>query len=148
MALLLKILRKAGVRLKGCPRFIAPSVFWDDFDKVTLGERTVISAKVVLLSHDYSYTTMLIASGEIPPQDKAIIRPIEIGNNVFVGLGSIIMPGTIIGDNVIIGAGSVVRGKVESDCILVGNPAKPIRSIGEQLAKINENKGCFGIRQD
>ena len=51
---------------------------------------------------------------------------IEIGNNVFIGSRSIILPNTFIGDNVIIGAGSIVRGHIQSGGVYAGSPAKCI----------------------
>ncbi len=55
------------------------------------------------------------------------IRPIRIGNNVFVGANSVILPGVQIGDNVVIGAGSVVAKDIPSNSIAVGNPCKVIK---------------------
>ena len=52
------------------------------------------------------------------------------------------MPGAQIGDNVIIGAGSVVRGKVESNSILIGNPAIKISDLDKKAmlwSKIETN---------
>ena len=49
--------------------------------------------------------------------------PKQIGNNVFVGSGSIILPGVTIGNNVIVGAGSVVRTDIPDDSVVTGNPA-------------------------
>ena len=83
-------------------------------------------------------TTALISINEKPKTDIAFVKQIEIGNNVFTGKKTIIMPGAQIGDNVIIGAGSVVRGKVESNSILIGNPA--IKFL------IWIKKLCFGPR--
>lgn len=54
-----------------------------------------------------------------------------IGNNVFVGMDSIILMGTHIGDNVVIGAGSVVIGVIESNSVYAGNPAKKICTLEE-----------------
>ena len=53
-------------------------------------------------------------------------RPIEIGNHVFVGANSVILPGVKIGNNVVIGAGSVVPKDIPSNSIAVGNPCKVI----------------------
>ena len=64
-----------------------------------------------------------------------IIGEVHIGNNVFVGYGTVILPDTYIGDNVIIGAGSIVRGKVDSDSVVVGNPAKRVCSYFEYIDK-------------
>lgn len=53
--------------------------------------------------------------------------PIIIGDNVWVGMNSIIMPGVNIGSNVIIGAGSIVTKNIPSNSIAVGNPCKVIK---------------------
>ena len=59
-------------------------------------------------------------------------KPIHIGKRVWVGSGSIVLPGVTIGDNSIIGAGSIVTKDVPSNVIVAGNPAKFIRNIDEQ----------------
>ena len=58
-----------------------------------------------------------------------IYKEVLIGNNVFIGAKTIILPGTSIGDNCIIGAGSVVKGRLESDSSYVGNPATKIGNV-------------------
>ena len=55
---------------------------------------------------------------------------------MFIGMRSIILQGANIGDNVIIGAGSVVSGKVESNSVYAGNPAKKICSLEEHKNKL------------
>jgi acetyltransferase-like isoleucine patch superfamily enzyme len=54
-------------------------------------------------------------------------KPITIGDNVWIGMNSVIMPGVAIGDNVVIGANSVVTGNIPSNVIAVGNPCRVIR---------------------
>lgn len=61
------------------------------------------------------------------------LKQIKIGNNVFIGYGSIIIPGSVIGDNVIVGAGTVVKGEVPSDSVIVGNPWKRICSCEDYI---------------
>jgi acetyltransferase-like isoleucine patch superfamily enzyme len=129
MKLYVKLLKKSGFKIIGTPRFIAKSARFDDFDRIALGDRLVISMNVHLLTHDYSYTTALIAKGDIPSTDIGVLRNISIGDNVFIGMNSLILPGTTIGDNVIIGAGSVVRGTMNSNSIYSGNPAKYVCDI-------------------
>lgn len=137
-----KLLRFVGLNLKGEPRFIAKSVNFDDFNRITLGDRLVVSMNVYFLTHDYSYTTALIALNEKPKTDVGIFRDIVVGNNVFIGMNSIILPGTTIGDNVIIGAGSVVRGNIPSNAVVAGNPATVLGDIKDyaQKAKSRENQ--------
>ncbi len=55
-------------------------------------------------------------------------EPVRIGNNVWIGGSTTIVPGVTIGDNVVIGAGSVVTKDIPSGCVAVGNPAKVIKS--------------------
>jgi carbonic anhydrase/acetyltransferase-like protein (isoleucine patch superfamily) len=129
MRLWLKVLAAYGMRFTGTPRYLASAAYYDDFRLVTLGDRTVVSSRVILLTHDYSVTTGLIAIGEAPPTDVAVHRPITIGNNVFIGMGSILLPGTTIGDNVIVAAGSVVRGTIPSDALVLGNPATVVDTL-------------------
>lgn len=58
--------------------------------------------------------------------------PIHIGNNVWIGAGSIILPGVTIGDNTVIGAGSVVTKDIPAGVVAVGNPCRILREIGEK----------------
>lgn len=60
---------------------------------------------------------------------------IEIGNNVFIGSRSIILPDTKIEDNVIIGSGSLVRGKVAGGGIYAGVPIKRIGEFDDFISK-------------
>ena len=51
-------------------------------------------------------------------------RPVTVGRNVWVGGGSIILPGVIIGDDAVVGAGSVVTRNVPAGATALGNPAR------------------------
>ena len=78
------------------------------------------------------------------------VAPITVGNNVFIGSGTTILPGICIGDDVIIGAGSVVARNIPASCVAAGVPARVIRSLDEYqtniLANCDETKG-FARRQ-
>ena len=56
-------------------------------------------------------------------------QPIVIKDNVWLGTGVIILPGTTIGSGSVISAGSVVKGTVEKDCLMMGNPAKVVKHL-------------------
>lgn len=56
-------------------------------------------------------------------------KPIEIGNNVWIGGNVIVLPGVKIGDNTVVGAGSVVTKDIPSNVVAVGNPCKVIKNI-------------------
>lgn len=93
-----------------------------------IGSYVSMTGPVTILTHDYSVcVTKKAYNGRIlGKQNKTII-----GNNVFLGWGCCILPGTVIGDNVIIGAGAVVSGKVDSNSVYGGNPAKKICTLDE-----------------
>lgn len=58
--------------------------------------------------------------------------PVKIGNNVWIGANSVILPGVTIGDNTVIGAGSVVTKDIPANVVAVGNPCRVLREIGEK----------------
>jgi hypothetical protein len=64
------------------------------------------------------------------------IRPIIIGNNVFIGSNVTIMRGVTIGNNVIIGASSVITKDIPNDVVVVGIPGRIIKTIDEYEKKI------------
>lgn len=132
------LLKFTGLKFTGTPRFIAKSVKFDDFDLIALGDRLVVSSNVIFLTHDYSFTTSLISIGEKPKTDIGMLGPITVGDNVFIGMNSMLLPGTVIEDNVIIGAGSIVHGKIPANSIYAGNPAVFIGDIREHAQKMKE----------
>jgi len=144
MKLYNKLLKKQGCVINGVPRFIAKSARFDDFKRITLGDRLVVSMNVHFLTHDYSYTTALASIGEKPTTDIGVLKNIIIGNNVFIGMNAILLPGTNIGNNVIVGAGCVVRGKIPDNSVIVGNPAVVVSNIHDYANKL-KTKGNFDL---
>ena len=116
---------------------------------IFIGDNTQITAGVIILAHDYSYSVLGNIYGELPRQQRDTI----IGKNVFIGMNSIILMGSNIGDNVIIGAGSVVSGRIPSNTVCAGNPAKIICSLDQFLVKgrtrFEESARCYyaGIKR-
>lgn len=71
---------------------------------------------------------------------------IVVGDYVYIGSGSKIMPGVTIGDNVIVAAGSIVTKSIPSNVVVGGNPAKYICTIDEYIQKnIRYNTDSKGI---
>lgn len=54
-------------------------------------------------------------------------RPITIGDNVWIGMNTVVLPGVTIGDNVMIGANSVVTKEIPPNVVAAGNPCRVIR---------------------
>lgn len=148
MRLYLPLLAMSGVVFKGTPRYISSRARFDDLHLVELGDRAVLSRNVILLTHDYSLTTALRSLGDELPTDLGIRRSIRIGNNVFVGMNAVLLPGTVIEDDVIIGAGSVVRGRIESDSIVIGNPGTVVGTISARETRWREYAASDLARAD
>lgn len=134
-----KILSKAGVSFEGESTIIAP--FYYEFGKVFIGRNVYINAGCVLLDngpitigHDTLIgpnVSICSVNHGIRPIERHtnIIEPVNIGNNVWIGAGSVVLPGVTIGDNSIIGANSVVNCDVPSNTVYAGSPAKLIKSL-------------------
>ena len=76
---------------------------------------------------------------------KSKIGIIKIGNNVFVGWNSIILPNVKIGDNCIIGAGCVVGKNIPDNSVVVGNPCKIIGKTDEYMLKNRKKMKVFPV---
>ena len=76
-----------------------------------------------------------------PTKGKIIVKDTVVGNNVFLGLNSIIMPGVTVGNNVIIGANSTVTKDIPNGELWVGNPAKRICTSEEYYIKAANEDG-------
>jgi acetyltransferase-like isoleucine patch superfamily enzyme len=148
MKLYIRLLKFNGMNLKGTPRYIGIDVKFDDISLITLGHRVVISDECHFLTHDYSFTTALIAINKQPIMDIALIRGIEVGNNVFIGKKSIIMPNSKIGNDVIIGAGSVIRGTIPDNSIVIGNPGEVIGKLTVQAVKWESRIEDYQLKKD
>ena len=94
-----------------------------DGAKVTIGDNAFIAPNVGI------YTAGHPLDAERRNQGLEYAYPIRIGNNVWIGAHSVILPGVTIGDHVVIGAGSVVTKDIPSYSLAVGNPCRVIRSL-------------------
>lgn len=104
---------------------IDPSHCWH----IEIGSDVIIAPNVHILAHDAGTKLFL---------NHTKVANVRIGNRVFIGAGTIILPGVTVGDEVVIGAGSVVKKDVPSNTVAVGNPAKIICSLDEYIQKQNE----------
>ena len=130
-------LKEKGVQVGANVRFYSPPNTLVDLScpwLLSIGDNVNITHGVIILTHDYSWSVL-----KKQPKTKGVIlgaqSPVKIGNNVFIGMNSVITRGVTIGDNVIIGAGSVVTGDCESDSVYVGVPAKRIMSVDDYYSK-------------
>lgn len=93
---------------------------------ISIGDNVTLAPRVHVLAHDASTCNHL---------GYARIGNVVIGNNVFVGAESVILPNISIGDNSIIGANSTVSRDIPANVVAAGSPAKVICSLDEYLDK-------------
>jgi acetyltransferase-like isoleucine patch superfamily enzyme len=94
------------------------------FERIEIGSNCLIAANCQIFDASGHGTSLKERAAS---QGKS--KPIIIGNNVWIGTGCIILPGTTIGNNSVISAGSVVRGVVPEGVVFAGNYAKFIKQL-------------------
>src|SRR4051794_8961123 len=124
--------------------WMQPPFFCDYGSNIELGERVFFNFNCVVLDvcpvriGSYTlfgpavqiYTPMHPLDAELRRRQE-FGKPVEIGSDVWVGGGAIILPGVRIGSRAVIGAGSVVTRDVPDGVFAAGNPCRVIREIGE-----------------
>lgn len=110
----------------GAGSFINVNCVLVDNNKITIGHNCLLGPGVHL------YT----AGHPVSAQDRicdgrylTTTKPITIGNTVWIGGNTVVMPGVTIGDNTTIGAGSVVTKDIPAHVLAFGNPCKIIKEI-------------------
>lgn len=97
------------------------------YKKVKIGKNCQIASSTIIADTDFHPTDPQIREKEVLGQkidySNVAKKEINIGNNVWIGWGSIILKGVTIGDNTIIAAGSVVITSIPANCLAAGNPA-------------------------
>lgn len=125
--------RSVGVRLKGQVRFygISRGMFGSEPWLITLGDNVYITSGVQFVTHDGG---TLILRKEVP--DLEWTAPIVVGDDVYIGMRALIMPGVTIGNRCIIGAGSIVTRDVPPNTVVAGVPARALSTVDEYLARM------------
>lgn len=94
---------------------------------VTIGKNCLISSSCGISSYNHVQNSLNRVADE--PNDYKFSKPVVIGDNVWIGMNSCILPGVTIGDNSIIGSGSVVTKSVPANEVWVGNPARFVKRL-------------------
>ena len=112
--------------------YIAPHISPNEGYLISIGDNVWITSGVQFINHDASVQVVQKVR-DYHGIDKVGI--IDIGNNVFIGNNSIILPGVKIGSNCVVGAGSVVTGSIPANSVAAGNPAQVISTFDEYADK-------------
>jgi acetyltransferase-like isoleucine patch superfamily enzyme len=91
--------------------------------RVEIGNDVTIAPNVYITDHNHVYADVAKPIKEQYPTHD----PVRIGDGTWIAAGATILPGAAIGRHVTIGAGAVVRGAVDDNTVIAGNPARVVR---------------------
>lgn len=96
-------------------------IYYQAIEKITIGKGSFIGPNVGLITANHD-------TSDLNSHQEA--KPITLGENCWIGMNSIILPGVTLGPNTTVGAGSVVtKSFPEGHCIIAGNPARLLRQL-------------------
>jgi NeuD_NnaD: sugar O-acyltransferase, sialic acid O-acetyltransferase NeuD family len=104
---------------------------------IEIGNNVTFASNVCLLAHDGS-TKKLVGYSKV--------GKVSIGDNVFIGYGSIVMPNVRIGNGCVVGANSVVTRSLPDGVVAAGSPAKVLMTVEEfagRTKKATEGRGPY-----
>lgn len=130
----IKYLRRLGMEIgEGTVIFHPKSNLIDETRPwlIKIGNDVQTPDGVKILTHGYDWSVLKGVYGDILGSSGKV----TIGNNVFIGMNSIILKDVTIGDNVIIGANSLVTKDIPNNVVVAGNPAKIIMTLEEYYKK-------------
>lgn len=130
----IEYLRKLGMKIgKDCTIYVPSKTLIDEQYPwmLTIGNHVYITEGVKILTHDYAWSVLKTTEGAVLGASGTV----KIGDNVFLGMNTIITRNVEVGNNVIIGAGSVVTSSCDSNSVYAGVPAKRIMSVDEYYKK-------------
>lgn len=131
MELKINYYRSMGVNIGNNTRTFSPLIASEPY-LLSIGKNCTVSIGVNFITHDNSISKLY-------DEYTDVFGEVKIGDNVFIGANSIILPGVIIGSNTIIGAGSIVTKSFSmGDVIIGGNPARVICSVNDYKSKVEK----------
>ena len=101
--------------------FLNSGCRFQDQGGIRIGDDSLIGHNVVIATLNHSLDPA--RRGDMTP------APVTIGRNVWIGANATLLPGVEIGNNAVIGAASVVTRSVPADTVVVGSPARPVRTV-------------------
>ncbi len=128
--------RKKGMNIGENCSLLGKVKFGSEPYLISIGNNVKITDGVKFITHDGG-VHVIRNINNLPNIDK--FGTIVIGNNVFIGTNSIILPNVTIGNNVIIGAGSVITKSITNNCVVAGVPGRVISTLEEYLKKNEES---------
>ena len=101
--------------------FQQPGCFYQNYEApITIGKDVHIAANVGIITQNHDPKN---------PNNHLPAKEVTIGDNCWIGMNAVILPGVHLGDHTTVGAGSVVTHSFEGNCVIAGNPAKIIKRL-------------------
>jgi maltose O-acetyltransferase len=118
----------------GARSFVNVNCVFLDSAEIRIGEDVLIGPGVQLLtvSHPLRATERVVptsADDAATAPYRTHARPITIGDRVWLGAGSIVLPGVTIGAGTTIGAASLVTADIPPNCLAMGQPCRVVRAL-------------------
>lgn len=135
----IKYLRKKGCIIGNETKIYSPrNVIIDETRPwlIEIGNNVQITDGVKILTHGYDWSVFKVKYGDVLGSSGKV----KIGNNVFIGVNTTILKGTIIENDIIIGANSLVNKNLNESGVYGGNPIKYIMSLEEYYKKRKEKQ--------
>ena len=105
---------------------------------IEIGSNVLFGPNVTVLGSTYRYDDL-----DVPLEDQGVTsKGVRIGNNVWIGAGSVIADGAVIGDNTIVVANSLVTRRFPPNVIIQGSPARILMRRGRQSSNPPKEESC------
>ena len=107
-------------------------------EEISIGSYCLISWNVGIADSDFHPLDPVARKKDVmvlnpytatEPRPFIPTKPVRIGDNVWIGMGAIVLKGVTIGENSVIGAGAVVSHDVPANVVVAGNPAKIVKQL-------------------
>lgn len=110
-----------------------------DIAPVVIGKNTNVQDNATI---HVGYNSPAVLGDNVTVGHNAVVHGCTVGNNVLVGMGSVILDGAKIGDNVLIGAATLIpqRKEIPAGSLVFGNPFRIVRQLtAEEIMGITRN---------
>ncbi len=122
--------------------YIGKDAFFDAKGGITIGSNVIIGPRCTIISFNHNYKSESL----LPYDNKEILKPVTIKDNVWIGINVSICPGITIEEGAVIAMGSVVTKNIPRCAIAGGNPAKVLRYRDVETYEKLKKEDCFYMK--
>lgn len=131
-----------NICFKGNYCHIGPGAYFCAQGGIQLGNNVIIGPRCSIWSYSHDYLSVV----SIPYGGEDKLQKVVVGDNVWIGFGVTILPGTNISEGCIVGAGAVLKGYYPPCSVIVGNPAKVIKTLPLERYNLMKENGLLYLK--